>query len=238
MAKTGNWPVPKFHFEVDFGNGGRLGFQACSGLASSLSIMEFRDGNATSFYKQRRPTMVTYEPVTLRKGVFQGDMNLYKWYKNIAEDFLFGDMRTVTISLMDAVSGVKPVTIMQWRLEGAFISKFTPPELDAEADEVAVEEIELTYQAFSVSEGASSVMSGLTKFAGAIGGAPAAALIGGVSRIASSVSIPSLPVALPKPASLATSLIAKATTSITTAVKSQKTSFFSRVSSGIKKLFR
>lgn len=94
--------------------------------------------------------MVAYEPVALKKGVFKGDTSLYGWFKNVAEDYLFGDMRTVTISLMDAVSGVKPQIIMQWTLQDAFVSKFTPPEMDAEADEIAVEEIELTYQAFTL----------------------------------------------------------------------------------------
>lgn len=150
----GEWPLPKFYFEVDIGTG-NLAFQNCDGLEAQISTMEFRDGNSTSFFKEKRPALISFSPVTLKKGVFKGDTDFYKWFKGVAFDNFFGDMRTVKIRLLNTDNGGgAPSTVLEWTLERAFVTKFTPSPLDAEADsEVAIEEIEITYQYFSTEGG-------------------------------------------------------------------------------------
>jgi len=150
----GEWPLPKFYFEVDIGTG-NLAFQNCDGLEAQISTMEFRDGNSTSFFKEKRPALISFSPVTLKKGVFKGDTDFYKWFKGVAFDNFFGDMRTVKIRLLNTDNGGgAPTTVLEWTLERAFVTKFTPSPLDAEADsEVAIEEIEITYQYFSTEGG-------------------------------------------------------------------------------------
>lgn len=148
---SSGWPLPKFYFRVDMG-GSNMSFQSCEGLEATIATMEFRDGNSQAFYKQKRPTMVSFSPVTLKKGVFAGNTDFYDWFKAVAFDNLFGDMRTVKIALLntddDSQGGGTPV--IEWTLEKAFVTKFTPSPLDAEADtEAAIEELEITYQAFS-----------------------------------------------------------------------------------------
>lgn len=150
-ASPSEWPVPKFFFEVDIG-GSNLSFQACDGLDASVAVMEFRDGNSPRFFKQKRPTMVSFSPITLKKGVFAGNTDFYNWFKGVAINNFFGDMRTVKIRLLS--TDQDGAAILEWTLEGAFLTKFTPTPLDAEADsDVAIEEIEVTYQSFSSERG-------------------------------------------------------------------------------------
>lgn len=145
------WPLPKFYFKVDMGTS-NMSFQSCEGLEAQIASMEFRDGNSTNFFKQKRPTMVSFSPVTLKKGVFAGNTDFYDWFKGVAFDNFFGDMRTVKISLLNTDNGGSPV--VEWTLEKAFVTKFTPAPLDAEAEsEAAIEEIEITYQSFSTGGG-------------------------------------------------------------------------------------
>lgn len=145
------WPVPKFLFEVDIG-GSTLSFQTCDGLEASIAVMEFRDGNSPRFFKQKRPTMVSFSPITLKKGVFAGNTDFYDWFKNIAINNLLGDMRTVKIRLLN--TDKNGTAVFEWILEEAFLTKFTPTPLDAEAEsDVAIEEIEVTYQSFSSERG-------------------------------------------------------------------------------------
>ena len=55
-----------------------------------------------------------------------------------------------------------------WTLERAYVTKFTPSGLDAEAEgEVALEEIELTYQSFAME--ASGLLNMLTSGMGSLG---------------------------------------------------------------------
>ena len=55
-----------------------------------------------------------------------------------------------SIDLIDWSGGQKRI-IFKWTLEKAFVVKFTPTSLDGESDgEVAVEELELAYQSFTM----------------------------------------------------------------------------------------
>ena len=149
-----DWPLAKFSFWVDVGGfDGRVSFQTMDGLGASVSKMEFRDGNSPKFYKQSRPTLTSYDPVTLKKGMFPGDGTLFDWFSNVSSGAMFSDMRTVTITLCELSAGAQ-VDVFSWTLEKAYVTKITPSSLDAESDtEVAVEEVELTYQSFSMGAG-------------------------------------------------------------------------------------
>jgi phage tail-like protein len=131
-ANYNEWPLSKFSFIVNIGGmGGNLEFETMDGLGATI------------------------DPVTLKKGVFQGQNDLYDWFSNVAAGSLFGDSRTVTIQLTELNSGFGGESAghqvhFQWTLEKAYVTKFTPPSLDGGAEsEVAVEEVELSYQTFS-----------------------------------------------------------------------------------------
>jgi phage tail-like protein len=144
------WPLPKFSFWVDIGGfDGRIAFQGMDGLGASVAKMEFRDGNSSKFYKQSRPTLTSFDPCTLKKGMFTGDAKLFNWFSNVSSGALFSDMRTVSITLC-VLEGGKQKDIFTWTLEKAYVTKYTPSNMDAESDsEPAIEEVELSYQAFS-----------------------------------------------------------------------------------------
>jgi len=145
------WPIAKFAFEVNIGKKNQeVSFQTMDGLGTSISMMEFRDGNSLGFFKQRRPTLTSFDNVTLKKGMFIGDKALFDWYKHVSTGTFWGDLRTVTINLIDWSGGTKKV-LFKWTLDKAFVVKFTPTSLDGEAEnEVAVEELELAYQSFTM----------------------------------------------------------------------------------------
>jgi phage tail-like protein len=155
MSDYSKWPIPKFSFWVDIGGSdGRVAFQGMDGLGASVAKMEFRDGNSSKFYKQSRPTLTSFDPCTLKKGMFSGDISLYSWFSNVSSGTWFSDMRTVTITLCEMTDGGKQTDLFCWTLEKAYVTKFTPSNMDAEADsEPAIEEVELSYQSFSISSG-------------------------------------------------------------------------------------
>lgn len=145
------WPVAKFAFEVNIGGlDQEISFQTMDGLGTSISMMEYRDANSQNFFKQRRPTLTSFDNITLKKGMFVGDKTLFNWYKKVSTGTFFGDLRTVSIDLIDWSGGQKRI-IFKWTLDKAFVVKFTPTSLDGESDgEVAVEELELAYQSFTM----------------------------------------------------------------------------------------
>lgn len=188
-ADYNDWPLSKFAFRVNIGGfSGELSFQGMDGLGATVGKMEFRDGNSSKFYKQTRPTLTSYDPVTLKKGMFVGDTVLFDWFKNVSQGSLFSDMRTVTIDLCEHQGG-ELTSIFKWTLEKAYITKFTPSNLDGEADtEVAIEEVELTYQSFSMdSGGLLGSLGGLFGSAGGVLGKIANALPG-IEKMAGNIN--------------------------------------------------
>lgn len=172
------WPLSKFSFEISIGGfTGYVSFQGMDGMGATIATMKFRDGNSQKFYEQSRPTLTAYDPVTLKKGVFSGDTDLFDWFNNVSQGSMFSDMRTVTIHLSE-LTGNGQTHMFTWTLEKAFVTKFTPSNLDGEAEnELAIEEVELTYQSFSMESGLLSFL-GSGGLGGLIGGA-----VGAVSKI-------------------------------------------------------
>jgi phage tail-like protein len=162
LAATDNkasWPLAKFYFSVDLGSGMEMGFQGVEGLSSSVEPYEFRDGSSTAFHKEKRPGLVSYDPITLKKGMFVSDVSMYKWYDTIRGGSW--DMRTVTIKLKDEQGS----DVFTWTLKNAFPTKFTPTTMDAESDtEIAIEELELTCQSWEMSGGGGSMFSAVSGF--------------------------------------------------------------------------
>jgi len=136
-----NWPLVKFYFEVQIDNvDGTIGFQAVEGLESEVSVMEYRAGNYALWAKTKRPGLMTYSNVTLKKGMFRNDANLHDWWSSLANDHRHADRRTIIINMYNEDNEV----VLTWTLEQCFVTKFTPSSLDAEADsEVAIEELEI-----------------------------------------------------------------------------------------------
>jgi phage tail-like protein len=174
------WPLAKFSFEISIGGfTGNVSFQGMDGMGATIATMKFRDGNSNKFYEQSRPTLTSYDPVTLKKGMFSGDTDLFDWFTNVSQGSMFSDMRTVTISLSELTGGGQ-THMFTWTLEKAFVTKFTPSNLDGEADtELAIEEVELTYQSFSMNAGTGLLGSLL----GSVGGGLIGSALSAVAKI-------------------------------------------------------
>lgn len=184
-----DWPLTKFAFEINIGGlSGNVSFQGMDGLGATIDKMTFRDGNSTKFYEQSRPTLTSYDPVTLKKGVFSGDTALFDWFTNVSQGAMFSDMRTVTINLSELTGGGLS-HMFTWTLEKAYVTKFTPSNLDGGADtELAIEEVELTYQSFSMNAGIlGALLGGGGSIAGMIGGAVTGAIGGAIGGAVSKI---------------------------------------------------
>ena len=51
-----NYPLPKFHFSVEWG-GKRIGFTEASGLDAETEVIEYREGSSPEYSKVKMPGM-------------------------------------------------------------------------------------------------------------------------------------------------------------------------------------
>jgi len=142
------WPLPKFYFKVDLGSqDSTVSFQEVSGLETETQAIEYRHGDSKQFSTIKMPGIAKTGNVTLKKGIFVKDNNFWKWYNNIKMNTI--KRETVTIQLLDE----KGSPTMTWTLTNAWPTKITGTDLKSDANEVAVETLELVHEGLTISNG-------------------------------------------------------------------------------------
>ncbi len=147
MPAKGDYPIPKFHFMVEWDKDVRMGFTEVSGLDFETEVIEYREGNSVKYNKTKQPGMTKFSNVTLKRGTFEGDFDFFESWKKtyyFQEKNKTGDLyrRTVTIKLLNEEH--KPIIL--WVLENAWPSKIQSTDLKADANEVAIETMELVHE--------------------------------------------------------------------------------------------
>jgi phage tail-like protein len=141
------YPLPKFHFQVSWGDG-RMAFTEVTGLDSETEVIEYRSGDQPAYHKTKQPGMTKYSNVTMKRGTFLGDFDFRKlWEKT----FYFQEKNktyrtTVVIQLLNEQH--KPV--ITWTLFNAWPTKIQSTDLKADANEVAIETMEWVHEGLTI----------------------------------------------------------------------------------------
>ncbi|GAB2765123.1 phage tail protein [Rhabdobacter roseus] len=138
------YPLPKFHFEVDWG-GTRIGFTEVTGLDKQAEVIEYREGSSRVFSKIKMPGLQKYSNITMKRGTFQGQTDFYDWLKTV--DKLGNvDRRDITIKLLNE----KHEPVFTWKALQAFPTKVQASDLKADGNEVAIETLEIAHEGLSL----------------------------------------------------------------------------------------
>ncbi|WP_297332593.1 phage tail protein [Flavobacterium sp.] len=142
MANS-NYPLPKFHFSVNWG-GTTMSFTEVSGMEQALDVIEYRMGNSPQFSKMKMPGLQKNGNITLKRGVFVNQSDFITWYNTVAMNLV--ERRSITISLLD--ENHNPVVV--WKVRDCFIVSLKSTDLKSDANEVAIETVEIANQGFEV----------------------------------------------------------------------------------------
>ncbi|HMB91247.1 MAG TPA: phage tail protein [Rhodothermales bacterium] len=137
------YPLPVFHFQVDWG-GTKLGFSEVTGLNIEVQVIEYRDGLSPDYSTVKMPGMAKYGNITLKRGVIEADNEFYDWLNEIKLNKI--ERRDIIISLLN--EDHEPV--MNWKVRGAWPTKITSPDLKASANEAAIESIEIAHNGVTI----------------------------------------------------------------------------------------
>lgn len=142
------WPLPKFYFMVSFGSQDHsVAFQEISGLDIDTQPIEYRHSDNKNFSTIKMPGISKLGNVTLKKGIFVNDNNFWKWYEAIKMNTI--KRETVVIQLLDESSN----PTMTWTIANAWPTKITGTDMKSDANEVAVEILELAHEGLTISNG-------------------------------------------------------------------------------------
>lgn len=141
-----NYPLPKFHFQVDWG-GTKIGFTEVSGLNIENKVIEYRDGASPEFSKIKMPGMREFSNITLKRGVFADDNEFYQWLNTISLNTV--ERRDVIIRLLNEEHN----PVVTWKIKNAFPLKIQSTDLKSDGSEVAIEQIELAHEGLTIQNG-------------------------------------------------------------------------------------
>ncbi len=138
-----NYPLPKFHFQVDWG-GTRIGFTEVSGLDIFFEPIQFREGSFKEDDSGKMPGLITYSNITLKRGIMKEDNDFFNWIKTKQGSTI--ERRDVVIKLLDEEHN----PAFTWIVKNAFPVKYSGPVLMANCNDIAMEELELAHEGIVV----------------------------------------------------------------------------------------
>lgn len=138
-----NYPMPKFHFQVEWG-GTKIGFTEVTGLDVETEVIEYRVGSSPEYSKTKMPGLQKFANITMKRGTFKGDNEYYTWWNSVKLNTI--ERRDITIKLLD--ENHDPV--ITWKVKNAWPTKVQSTDLKADGNEVAIESIEIVHEGLTI----------------------------------------------------------------------------------------
>ena len=148
LPLVGNPPLG-FRFGVLFFAGGVIPnpldilFQKVSGLGSTVETAAVEEGGQ-NLYSQSLPKKIKYENLVLQRGLVVGSPLVIEF--NVAMSQFKFSPSNVLVTLLDNTR----IPIAGWLFMKAYPVKWSVSDLDADANSVVIEHMELTYQRMQV----------------------------------------------------------------------------------------
>jgi phage tail-like protein len=131
-------PYASFNYLLEIDGITNAGFSECSGLNIENTPIEYREGN-DGLTPHKQPGLMKFGNVTLKRGVTKNP-ELMVWLKTASD----GDVerRNASIVLQDELHQ----EVVRYNLREAWASKWTGPDLKANASEMSIETLEICHE--------------------------------------------------------------------------------------------
>ena len=138
------YPLPKFHFQVDWG-GSKISFTEVTGLDQQVEVIEYRHSDSKEFSNIKMPGLRKFSNITLKRGTFENDNEYYDWLSEI-QDNRAGIRRDIVIRLLNE----RHEPVKAWKAVRAFPVKVQASDLKSDGNEVAIETVEIAHEGLSL----------------------------------------------------------------------------------------
>jgi len=136
-------PYAGYNFAVELDGITRAGFRECSGLENSQNAGEYREGTDKNLSVRKLPGLVTHSDITLSRGI-TADSKLWEWRQKVIKGNT--ERHDISITLLDNNGNAKII----WNLFDCWPRQWTGPNLNATADDLAVEQLVLACERVEV----------------------------------------------------------------------------------------
>lgn len=138
MARRPGDPYASQNFLLEIQGITKAGFSECTGLNAETNVIEYREGG-DDIVTRKLPGLSKFGNVTLKTGLTT-DNSLFTWHKDVMD----GNITRQNVSILVLDEGRHEQ--VRYNLVNAWPSKYTAPDLKANANEIAIEAIEIAHE--------------------------------------------------------------------------------------------
>jgi len=139
MPRRETDPFASFNFRLEINGIVKAGFSEVTGLNAESNVIEYREGT-DGLNARKLPGLIKYGNVTLKRGVTD-DPEIFTLFKQVIDGDVTRD-DSMSIVLLDE----KRNEAVRWNLRSAWPSKWMGPDLKANANEIAIESLEIAHE--------------------------------------------------------------------------------------------
>jgi len=146
-------PYKNFKFRVIWNNQAVAGLSKMSAVKRTTEVVEWREAGGPSIIR-KMPGRTKFEPITLEAGLTH-DRQFLEWADQVnnpvgdAGMSLVNYRKEVTIEVLN----MQGTAAIAFKLRRAWVSEFQAlPEMDANANAVAIQILKLEYEGFAIDE--------------------------------------------------------------------------------------
>lgn len=134
-------PYRKNRFLVEIEGIATAGFSAVKLPEVVVSDVEYREGNGPARDRKLKGSN-EFEPLVLERGVTTDSIELYEWFKQVQQGKVDAARRSIAVVVLGEEGESGP----RWEFRDAWPARYDAPDLDAMADGVAVETLEILHE--------------------------------------------------------------------------------------------
>jgi phage tail-like protein len=138
MARRPGDPYASQNFLLEIQGITKAGFSECTGLNAETNVIEYREGG-DDIVTRKLPGLSKFGNVTLKTGLTT-DNSLFTWHKDVMD----GNITRQNVSIIVLDEGRNEQ--VRYNLINGWPSKYTAPDLKANANEIAIEAIEIAHE--------------------------------------------------------------------------------------------
>ena len=133
------YPNAKFRYKVEIDGIEAGGFTEVTGSDITIEPIEYREGDMTVETPMKVPGLKKYGNLTLKKGIADSKA-MYDWLAAGLQGSV--ERKTLTITLLNETQA----PAASWQVINAWPTKYTAPDFNASASEIAIETIEIVHE--------------------------------------------------------------------------------------------
>ena len=137
-------PLVGAWFSIEFQGQVTGAFRECVGLGSENEVVEYKaSGSKGEYVIKKVPGRLKWNNIVLRRGITDS-MDMWKWRKLIEKGNVDSARKNGTVTMYNT----QGTAVAKWNFTNAWPSRITGPSVDAGANEVAIEELEIAHEGY------------------------------------------------------------------------------------------